>query len=38
MLPCSHYFHKNCLKPWFKYQKDCPTCRFDIEEYFEDDE
>lgn len=29
-LPCSHIFHKNCLRTWFQRQQTCPTCRTDI--------
>lgn len=29
-LPCSHIFHKNCLRSWFQRQQSCPTCRMDI--------
>lgn len=30
-LPCRHIFHKNCICPWFKYRRSCPTCRYEIE-------
>lgn len=28
-VSCSHKFHKNCIKLWFKYSLDktCPLCR-----------
>ena len=31
-LPCTHYFHKKCLKPFFKgkTEKFCPECKFRI--------
>ena len=29
-LPCSHIFHKSCLRTWFQRQQTCPTCRTDI--------
>ena len=33
ILPCSgqHYFHDDCLDPWFNISKKCPVCRDDIE-------
>jgi hypothetical protein len=37
ILPCKHYFHNTCLKPWFKKNSICPMCRFDVKTYFEDD-
>ena len=29
-LPCAHYFHKNCLKPFYEGKKErfCPECKF----------
>ena len=24
---CSHHFHKNCIKKWFKQNINCPNCR-----------
>ena len=31
-LPCTHHFHKTCLKPYFvgKQEKLCPLCKFKI--------
>ena len=29
-LPCKHIFHKSCLQDWFKYQKNCPTCKLEM--------
>ena len=28
--PCGHVFHLDCLRGWFQYRQDCPTCRRDI--------
>jgi hypothetical protein len=25
--PCNHYFHRNCLKEWYKKSNTCPICR-----------
>lgn len=36
VLPCKHYFHNNCIKPWLFEKLTCPLCKFhlinDIEE------
>ena len=37
-LPCSHYFHNRCLKPWFEKNAHCPVCRFDVKKFFEEDD
>ena len=31
-LPCTHHFHKKCLKPYFvgKMEKLCPMCKFKV--------
>lgn len=29
-LPCGHYFHGDCLKPWLEQRNSCPTCRFEL--------
>eukprot|EP00802_Teleaulax_amphioxeia_P019278 Tamp_19505.p1 GENE.Tamp_19505~~Tamp_19505.p1 ORF type:complete len:187 (+),score=40.15 Tamp_19505:65-562(+) len=30
-LPCKHMFHSGCIKEWFKEQRTCPVCRFEVE-------
>lgn len=34
LLPClgRHYFHNDCLDPWFSISKKCPVCRENIED------
>jgi chromosome segregation ATPase len=29
-LPCKHFFHFNCLKPWVDKQHYCPLCKTNI--------
>lgn len=29
--PCSHYYHRDCLKEWLRLAKTCPLCRNDID-------
>jgi len=29
-LPCNHYFHGDCVKPWLEQRNSCPTCRFEL--------
>ncbi|KAF7683570.1 E3 ubiquitin-protein ligase [Astathelohania contejeani] len=31
MLFCNHYFHFNCIKPWFDISYDCPFCRVEVD-------
>ncbi|CAN4076881.1 unnamed protein product [Withania somnifera] len=29
-LPCSHYFHIQCVDKWLKINASCPLCKFEI--------
>lgn len=29
-LPCLHYFHHDCIKPWLQTQHTCPMCRHEL--------
>ncbi|XP_007893992.2 E3 ubiquitin-protein ligase DZIP3 [Callorhinchus milii] len=29
-LPCAHKFHSQCIGPWLKEQRTCPTCRLHV--------
>ena len=33
ILPCKHFFHYRCLKPWFKKSNLCPVCRLNIKNH-----
>lgn len=26
-LPCGHFFHESCIRPWLEENNTCPTCR-----------
>ena len=30
-LPCRHLFHAACIKQWFKENRTCPVCRYEVE-------
>ena len=29
-IPCTHYFHSNCIIEWFKNNNICPICKYEI--------
>ena len=30
-LPCQHCYHPDCINGWFKQNRTCPVCRFEVE-------
>lgn len=38
ILPCGHYFHNQCLRPWFERNSHCLVCRLDVRKFFEEDD
>lgn len=30
VMPCSHYFHEQCIFSWLRLNHVCPLCRFPL--------
>jgi hypothetical protein len=33
IVQCEHWFHQDCIDPWFQQNVRCPVCRFDIRDH-----
>lgn len=36
MTPCFHTFHLGCIAGWLSRRHECPTCRWDIRDFGEE--
>ncbi len=32
IMPCTHFFHTDCIREWFKSNDTCPICKYSVSE------